>query len=539
MRNLFLLFCIVCIDLNLRSQNENFEDGSLTNPVPPSTIIVAASNAVNGWVVNSGSNSSWGPTGNCTNTTAITGAPNPCVLISPGAAGHTDAIIGPAYPIYSVFGNTTTSYPAASVANGFPCYGDWFIKINDQTPGSGVTRISKTLAVTPNNTIFNCAFMNVLEGGHCCCNNPGFNLKVKVSSGCAGPATYTSCPQFSASASSSVGCIPSGACVNMVNSNSYSVSTIDPNWIYNKWQKSTIDLSSYIGNCVTIELTAFDSPSGTRAGYTYFDAQTSPMEMNVNGVICILSVPFTNTISVCGKSTTTLTAPSAAWGYTWTIPGPTTIAGVQTITTSVLGSHTLTMGGAGLCSPIVKVINLINTPSPSLAVASLTQANCTNSINSVALSFNGGTPNSSTTPNYNVSFNPSTPTATIGVSANSGTYTGLATGVNTVIISDNAGCTAKTTITLTTCGVGVEDLEWSDKISIAPNPNNGKFGVVINTKIENAEIRIINAIGQEVFKQNIKQGRNEVDLGVIGKGIYHYSIDQNKRAINRGKIIIE
>lgn len=170
-------------------QNEDFEEGSQTFPTPPATITVPSANAVNGWTINGGSNSSWGSTGNCTNTSAITGAPNPVILISPGAAGHLDPVIGASYRIWSVFGPTTTSYPAATTAQTptFQCYGDWFIKLNNSTPGSSVNRMRKLINVTPANALFQFAFITVLQTGHCCCDNGSFNLKVKTfGPGCTG-----------------------------------------------------------------------------------------------------------------------------------------------------------------------------------------------------------------------------------------------------------------------------------------------------------------------------------------------------------------
>ncbi|HWY10315.1 MAG TPA: T9SS type A sorting domain-containing protein, partial [Bacteroidia bacterium] len=97
---------------------------------------------------------------------------------------------------------------------------------------------------------------------------------------------------------------------------------------------------------------------------------------------------------------------------------------------------------------------------------------------------------------------------------------------------------ASVTVTVNPC-VGIKELEWDKNIFIAPNPNNGKFNVVVNANIENAEIKIVNAIGQEVYHQNIKQGKNEINAGILSKGIYHYSIIQNKEPVNRGKILIE
>jgi hypothetical protein len=541
MKNLLLLISIVMSSQSLKSQNENFEDGSLTNPVPPATIVVTAPNAINGWTVNEGTNLGWGSSGHCTNTTVITGNPNACVLISPGAAGHIDAIIGPSYPIYSVYGNTTTSYPAASVLNGFACYGDWFIKLNNQTPGSSVTRLSKTINVTSANCLLNYAFMNVSEGAQCCCDAPGFSLKLKV--GCGPSATYTSCPTYSASPPALSSCTPSGTCSSPGYITSYSSSAISPIWLYSRWKRSTIDLSAFIGNCVTIEVTAFDSPYTSRAGYVYFDAQTAPMQILVNDRSWLIDMPLT-LVSTCSTVTScSITAPEVAGGYTWTAPGAYTVtpgSGGQQISISMTGTYSLTMYPPGGCSPILKLISLVFSAPPFLGVMSVTQTSCTNSLSAVSLSLTSGSPNASILPNYYVSFSPSPPTGTIGVSANSGTYTGLATGINTITIIDSLKCIGKNTVAIAVnpC-TGINEKEWSKNILISPNPNSGKFNLEINVGINNGEIKLLNIIGQEVFRQSIKQGKNEINADNLAKGVYYYNIYQNKEPVGKGKIIIE
>ncbi len=116
----------------------------------------------------------------------------------------------------------------------------------------------------------------------------------------------------------------------------------------------------------------------------------------------------------------------------------------------------------------------------------------------------------------------------------------ITTVYNVAVTNTNTGCSGSNTFTvLVSPCVGIDELTLNSHISISPNPNNGKFNVDINTFPENTEIKIINAIGQEVFKQQIKQGRTEVNAIGLAKGIYYYVIIQNKEPINRGKIIID
>lgn len=340
--------------------NEDFEEASITNPTSPSTIVVTTTNGINGWTLGGGNNSTWGATGNCTNTAAIVGAPNSVMLISPGASGHIDPTIGSGYPIYSVFGNTTTSYPAATTLNGFQCYGDWFIKLNNSTPGSSVNQLRKNFVVTPSNVIFNFAYMAVASSGHCCCDNGAITILFKD---CLGNLLATA-SQFSITAPAGAGCTPTGNCSSP--STITSVPAAAAGWSYNKWANSSIDLSSWLGQCITVQVTTVDCPYTGHAGYAYFDAQ---------------------------------------------------------------------------CAPVI-----------------------VNGINSLS---------------NKVNFN------------------------------------------------------------IYPNPNAGNFNIVIEKEINNGELELRNILGQVVHKQNVKQGKNAIKTENLAKGIYNYSIMQNKEVVSVGKIVIE
>ncbi|MEK7470333.1 MAG: hypothetical protein AAB074_23430, partial [Planctomycetota bacterium] len=48
---------------------------------------------------------------------------------------------------------------------------------------------------------------------------------------------------------------------------------------YNKWKQVTLDLTSFIGSSIRIEVLAMDCPYSGHFGYVYFDAQCSPMTL--------------------------------------------------------------------------------------------------------------------------------------------------------------------------------------------------------------------------------------------------------------------
>ena len=251
--------------------NEDFEEGSLTSPVP-GTINVLSTNAINGWTAWGSTNSSGGANGNCLNTYTY-GAPSVIQLIAPGPSGLTDAIIGAGYRIHSVFGDTLNTLGTA--LNGFNCYGKWFAKINNQVNGSSVNRLTKTINVTPSNVYFNFAVMVVMEGGHNCCDGGAISI---VFRDCLGNLLATA-QQYSIATQGTVSCATASSV-------SILTSTINPNWRYSKWSNSSIDLTPWMGQCVVAQFTAFDCTYTGHAGYAYVDAQCAPVVVNgVNTII--------------------------------------------------------------------------------------------------------------------------------------------------------------------------------------------------------------------------------------------------------------
>ncbi len=79
-----------------------------------------------------------------------------------------------------------------------------------------------------------------------------------------------------------------------------------------------------------------------------------------------------------------------------------------------------------------------------------------------------------------------------------------------------------------------------EKIHIYPNPSNGKFIIEIESEkdqMNDGIIIIYNALGEKVFKSDIKNLKSEIDLNLPG-GTYIYRVTDNQGNINSGKIII-
>jgi len=94
------------------------------------------------------------------------------------------------------------------------------------------------------------------------------------------------------------------------------------------------------------------------------------------------------------------------------------------------------------------------------------------------------------------------------------------------------------TASLCLSSVGFQDYYKPEgSIYLFPNPNNGHF--ILRSEIENIELVLFNLMGQEVFRQKINQGENEIKTERLSKGLYHYSILKNKTQVQTGKIVIE
>jgi trimeric autotransporter adhesin len=83
----------------------------------------------------------------------------------------------------------------------------------------------------------------------------------------------------------------------------------------------------------------------------------------------------------------------------------------------------------------------------------------------------------------------------------------------------------------------------SDSINVFPNPNNGQFTVVCNSKIvasSQATIEIYNILGEKIYSANLMDGNTNINLGKQAAGIYIYRISTSEgNLINPGKLMID
>jgi gliding motility-associated-like protein len=297
--------------------NEDFE----ASPSTTSTNSVGTvGSSLTGWQVSQGQNS--GTNGSCTMAgccpTASTN--NMWVRSTPWAAP-------------APLGTIPTS----------PFGGTKVLQMNDNITNLGeVVRIQQTFPVTSSNALFQFAYMAAMDGsGHACCDQPF--MRVDLLDCMNNPLA---CPQVSIT--------PPGPSCSTVSATGWATNSLSisytPTWI-----TKSIDLTPYMGSCITIKITVGDCDGWAHYGYAFIDAQCLPMTVNVNNIL----FPAGNSavaVAACGVTTATMTAPAGLGPYTWT--GPTGTFTTQTINTTVAGNYTLTMNPVGICTPITRTVNL-------------------------------------------------------------------------------------------------------------------------------------------------------------------------------------
>ena len=228
--------------------------------------------------------------------------------------------------------------PNAIPITGTSPLGGNCLRLGKTSLGGTAYKLSQTFTVTPANSVFIYAYAVVLENGsHTCSEQPYFTIRFKDCSGNLIPCSDYDVIPYSTS------------CTNGDNS----FSTAANGYRYKNWTTKSFDLTSYIGQCVTIDFQVAGCviAQGAHTGYCYVDCSCKPMTLTLNGID--IPVGQVNN-SLCQTSTNTLCAPLGFDAYSWTGPGVTGQTG-QCITPAAAGNYsvTLTMTGVSCSSPVL------------------------------------------------------------------------------------------------------------------------------------------------------------------------------------------
>ena len=408
--------------------NEDFEASTAGSYAGASNSL-----AITGWTIQSGLNNTTIYAPNTSYGAACNASPIP--VWSPGSP---EVWIVPT-PIVGNSSLSPFSIDAVSIPNS-PLGGTNVIRLNDVSPTGLMTRISTTFPVTQANTLFQFAYAGSWDGVHDCCGQPAFRIDMYD---CTGAAL----------ACSNISLTPSGAqCTSGVGG--YSV-TNGVSWT--NWVVRYVDLTPYIGSCVSIIITNSDCSYTGHHGSAYFDARCGGQQVGsgIPGVPGIIPGP----VSFCaGSGVAQISAPLGYATYQWYDPNnnaiPATLGGTLStlsVTNPVPYSvYTVDLTAASGCQFVatntvvftsVSIVGLGSSPScPGGASGSAT-----------VQGFGSGT-------GYNYSW---TNLATNSVVGTTSVVTGLPPGTYSVTISGfgNAGCgSAGATATVATAPPGVINL---------------------------------------------------------------------------------
>jgi len=324
-----------------------------------------------------------------------------------------------------------------------PLGGTRVAQLNDATPGFTVTRMSTTFPVTTANTLFQFAYAGSWNGsGHFCCAQPFFTINMFD---CAGAPLGCS----------SISLTPPGA--NCQNGATGYSTTAGISWT--NWQVKYIDLTPYVGTCVTMRIVNGDCNGGAHHGSLYFDAKCGGSVICGNcspsqGTVAVIAGP----VSFCaGSGVAQITAPTGYATYSWVAPP----------NAPVIPPSQATLATLNIQNPIPATVYTVNLMTPSGCLFVSTNTIVFTSVNIAGIasapSCPGGASGTATVvgngsgTGYNYSWINSTNSA-IDTAA---VITGLAPGIYSIVISGlgSAGCgSAVATVTIGTGPLGVQSI---------------------------------------------------------------------------------
>jgi gliding motility-associated-like protein len=177
---------------------------------------------------------------------------------------------------------------------------------------------------------------------------------------------------------------------------------------YKNWSPVAVDLTPYIGTCVTVRYTVGDCTRGAHFAYAYIDATCNPLAI-------------TGINKVCPTKSTVLTAPVGLFTYSWTPVGATTQTVALTPTTTT--TYTCELTSFTNCQTFL-TYSVSLYPSATASINSATVCNGTAAAISSTVNNAGG----------NYTWSPS------GGSGMNASLTPSATTIYTLTYSDLNGC---------------------------------------------------------------------------------------------------
>ncbi len=225
---------------------------------------------------------------------------------------------------FSIVSTPITNFLGVGTITQSPLGGSMVAVINSTVGNCTKTRISTSFLVSSSNNLFKYAYAGFFaDAGHSCCYQAGFTVRVLDCNynviACNTNSYDPTCPTDTYSTS--------------YLSSTYGRAT--------NWKVKYVDLTPYVGSCVTVECWANDCAYGGHQGYMVFDAdcgQTS--SSNVANLIPVINA--SGNLGICTGQSSTVNV-SGANSYSWNNGSTlTTQVFTPSVTTSytILGSNT-------------------------------------------------------------------------------------------------------------------------------------------------------------------------------------------------------
>jgi len=234
--------------------------------------------------------------------------------------------------------------------------------------------------------------------------------------------------------------------------------------------------------------------------------------------------------SICSGTSLVLTAVSGGPGTIWypTAASTASIAGGSTLAVSTLTTGT----SPTTYSYFAETNNCTLTPRASITITVNHLPTLTLSVSHTVIC-KGETVTLTISGANTYSWNTSPVlTATSIVVSPAANFTYNVTGKDV----NNCSSTSSYSVKVSTC-LGLGELNTNTVLEIYPNPNKGTFNLSLAEFSPNTKLVIFNAIGQQVFEQEILSAHNTI-RSELNKGIYYYQVNSGGKT-SAGKLIIE
>lgn len=82
-------------------------------------------------------------------------------------------------------------------------------------------------------------------------------------------------------------------------------------------------------------------------------------------------------------------------------------------------------------------------------------------------------------------------------------------------------------------GLGIAEINNNDNIQVFPNPGNGLFTITLKGNVNNAEMEVVNSLGQIVYSDILNGNTKTIDVSDISKGIYFIEVNSGDSIIRK------